>query len=54
MDTRQIEAIGAICVMAALSDGATSPTERERIDGVFKGLQRVARTPAPSRPRTAA
>lgn len=38
MDTRQIEAIGAICVMAALSDGATSPTERERIDGVFKGL----------------
>lgn len=38
MDTRQIEAIGAICVMAALSDGATSPTERERIDGIFKGL----------------
>ena len=38
MDTRQIEAIGAICVMAALADGSTSPTERERIDGVFKGL----------------
>ena len=38
MEHRQIEAIGAICVMAALSDGATSPTERERIDGVFKGL----------------
>lgn len=38
MDTRQIEAIGAICVMAALSDGANSPTERERIDGIFKGL----------------
>ena len=38
MDTRQIEAIGAICAMAALSDGATSSTERERIEGVFKGL----------------
>lgn len=38
MDTRQIEAIGALCVMAALADGATSPTERERIDGIFKGL----------------
>lgn len=38
MDTRQIEAIGAICVMAALADGATSPAERERIDGIFKGL----------------
>jgi uncharacterized protein (DUF697 family)/tellurite resistance protein len=38
MDARQIEAIGAICVMAALADGSTSPTERERIDGVFKGL----------------
>jgi uncharacterized protein (DUF697 family)/tellurite resistance protein len=24
--------------MAALADGSTSPTERERIDGVFKGL----------------
>jgi uncharacterized protein (DUF697 family)/tellurite resistance protein len=38
MDNRQIEAIGAICVMAALADGATSPTERERIEGIFKGL----------------
>jgi uncharacterized protein (DUF697 family)/tellurite resistance protein len=38
MHARQIEAIGAICVMAALADGSTSPTERERIDGVFKGL----------------
>jgi uncharacterized protein (DUF697 family)/tellurite resistance protein len=38
MDTRQIEAIGAICVMAALADGSTSPAERERIDGIFKGL----------------
>jgi len=38
MDTRQIEAIGAICVMAALADGATSHAERERIDGIFKGL----------------
>ena len=38
MDNRQIEAIGAICVMAALADGSTSPTERERIEGIFKGL----------------
>jgi len=38
MDTRHIEAIGAICAMAALADGSTSPTERERIEGVFKGL----------------
>ena len=38
MDTRQIEAIGAICVMAALADGATSATERERMEGIFKGL----------------
>lgn len=38
MDTRQVEAIGAICVMAALADGATSATERERIEGIFKGL----------------
>jgi uncharacterized protein (DUF697 family)/tellurite resistance protein len=38
MDTRQIEAIGAICAMAALADGSTSSTERERIEGIFKGL----------------
>ena len=38
MDTRHIEAIGAICAMAALADGSTSPTERERIEGIFKGL----------------
>jgi uncharacterized protein (DUF697 family)/tellurite resistance protein len=38
MDNRQIEAIGAICVMAALADGSTSTTERERIEGIFKGL----------------
>ena len=38
MDNRQIEAIGAICVMAALADGSTSATERERIEGIFKGL----------------
>jgi len=38
MDTRHIEAIGSICAMAALADGSTSPTERERIEGIFKGL----------------
>ncbi len=38
MDTRHIEAIGAICAMAALADGSTSSTERERIEGIFKGL----------------
>ncbi|MEY3142773.1 MAG: hypothetical protein RLY21_1266 [Planctomycetota bacterium] len=38
MDNRQIEAIGAICVMAALADGSTSAAERERIEGIFNGL----------------
>ena len=38
IESRQIEAIGAICVMAALADGSTNPTERERIEGIFKGL----------------
>lgn len=38
MDTRQVEAIGAICVMAALADGATNPAERARIESIFEGL----------------
>jgi len=42
MDTRHIEAIGAICAMAALADGSTSPTARERIEGIFKGLSASA------------
>jgi uncharacterized protein (DUF697 family)/tellurite resistance protein len=38
MERRELEAMGAICVMAALADGDKSGVERERIRAVLEGL----------------
>lgn len=38
MERRELEAISAICVMAALADGSKDGAERERIRAVLEGL----------------
>jgi uncharacterized protein (DUF697 family)/tellurite resistance protein len=37
MNNREIEAVGAICVLAALADGAMSEREREHVRAAFEG-----------------
>ncbi len=38
MNTREIEAVGAICVLAALADGTMSDGEREHVRASFEGV----------------
>jgi uncharacterized protein (DUF697 family)/tellurite resistance protein len=38
MTPRELEAVAALCVMAALADGAKSEAERNRIQAIFEGL----------------
>lgn len=38
MKTSEIEAVGAICVLAALADGAMDERERSRVRAAFEGL----------------
>lgn len=38
MNAREIEAVGAICVMAALADGTMSDREREHVRASFEGV----------------
>lgn len=45
MERRELEAMGAICVMAALADGDKSGVERERIRSVLDGLGGEASKP---------
>ncbi|MFN9787130.1 MAG: YcjF family protein [Planctomycetia bacterium] len=45
MERRELEAMGAICVMAALADGDKSGVERERIRSVLEGLGGEAAKP---------
>jgi uncharacterized protein (DUF697 family)/tellurite resistance protein len=45
MERRELEAMGAICVMAALADGDKSGVERERIRSVLEGMGGEAAKP---------
>jgi len=45
MEQRELEAMGAICVLAALADGDKSGVERERIRAVLEGLGGEASKP---------
>ena len=45
MTSREQEAITALCLMAALADGATSDAERAKLKDVFDGLG-IASAPA--------
>ncbi len=45
MEHRELEAMGAICVLAALADGDKSGVERERIRAVLEGLGGEASKP---------
>lgn len=38
MQTKEIEAVGALCVLAAQADGTMSDRERERVRAAFEGL----------------
>lgn len=38
MQTNEIEAIGSICVLAAMADGTMTPGEREHVRAAFEGL----------------
>jgi len=38
MQTKEIEAVGALCVLAALADGSMTDREREQVRAAFEGL----------------